>query len=46
MQEILEALRKAYGIPVEDIAEERKRKYTERGGFEKRLFLEDEQKSS
>ncbi len=43
MQEILDALQKAYGILPEEIAEERKRKLEERGGFEKRLFLENEQ---
>ena len=43
MEEILEALTKVYGISVEDITAERKRKKEERGGFEKRLFLEDEQ---
>ncbi|OGZ43731.1 MAG: hypothetical protein A2719_01430 [Candidatus Ryanbacteria bacterium RIFCSPHIGHO2_01_FULL_45_22] len=42
MEEILEALTKAYGISIEDITAERKRKKEERGGFEKRLFLEDE----
>ncbi|TSC77856.1 MAG: hypothetical protein G01um101429_927 [Parcubacteria group bacterium Gr01-1014_29] len=45
MEEILDALAKAYGIPPEDIAAERKRKMEERGGFEKRLFLEEEQKT-
>ncbi len=40
MQEILDALTKAHNIPPEAISEERKRKYKERGGFEKRLFLE------
>lgn len=43
MQEILDALIKAYHIAPEEIAEERKQKMEERGGFEKRLFLEDKQ---
>ncbi|TSC69910.1 MAG: hypothetical protein G01um101470_925 [Parcubacteria group bacterium Gr01-1014_70] len=41
MEEIMEALRKAYHIAPEEIAEERKKKREERGGFEKRLFLEE-----
>ncbi len=41
MEEILEALVKAYKILPEEIAEERKKKFKERGGFEKRLFLEE-----
>ena len=40
MQEILDALMKAYKLLPEEIAAERKQKMEERGGFEKRLFLE------
>src|SRR3989344_227390 len=40
MEEILDALQKAYGILPEDIEKERIQKREERGGFEKRLFLE------
>lgn len=43
MWEILDVLAKAYHVTPEDITEERKKKYTERGGFEKRLFLEGEE---
>lgn len=38
MEEILDALVKAYHVTPEDITVERKKKYEERGGFEKRLF--------
>ena|SRR3989338_10502610 len=44
MEEILDALMKAYKILPEDVAAERKRKFEERGGLEKRLFLEEESK--
>ena len=40
MEEILDALQKAYGILPEDVEKERTQKREERGGFEKRLFLE------
>lgn len=43
MQEILDALIKAYNLLPEDVARERKQKMEERDGFEKRLFLEDKQ---
>ncbi len=42
MREILDALAKTYKLSAEDIAQERAKKYNERGGFEKRLFLERE----
>ena len=42
MQEILDALIKAYTLSPENVAAERKQKLEERGGFEKRLFLETE----
>lgn len=41
MQEILDALIKAYNILPENVAEERRQKMEERGGFEKCLFLEN-----
>lgn len=44
MQDILEALMDAYHIPPEAILKERKQKQEERGGFEKRLYLEGAQK--
>lgn len=40
MQEILDALAKAYDISPEVLTEERRKKFEERGGFEKRLFLD------
>lgn len=40
MKEILDTLQKAYGISSEDVEKERTQKREERGGFEKRLFLE------
>ena len=40
MQEILDALMKAYKLFPEEVVTERKKKFEERGGFEKRLFLE------
>ena len=46
MQEILDTLMKAYKISPEEIIAERKKKMEERGGFEKQLFLEEEQKTS
>lgn len=38
--EILDAMKKALALSDEAIAAERAAKYAERGGFEKRLFLE------
>lgn len=46
IQEILDTLAKAYHVTSEDITVERKNKFDERGGFEKRLFMEEEQKAS
>lgn len=43
MQEILDALQKAYSISPEDVEKERTQKREERGGFEKRLFMEGEE---
>lgn len=43
MEEILDALQKACGISSEDVKKERTQKREERGGFEKRLFLETSQ---
>ena len=43
MEEILDALQKAYGILPEAVEKERTQKREERGGFEKRLFLETNQ---
>ena len=41
MHEILDALMKAYNLSPEDVGAERKQKMEERGGFSKRLFLEN-----
>ena len=46
MEEILDALKKTYNLIPEEVAAERKRKMEERGGFEKRLFLEEVIKDS
>lgn len=43
--EILDALQKAMNISDEALAAERALKLKERGGFEKRIFLEGEEKS-
>jgi len=40
MLEIIDALRKAYDISEGEIGDERRKKFEERGGFEKRLYLE------
>lgn len=42
MLEILEYLQHAYGLSPEDVQKEKQQKREERGGFEKRLFLEGE----
>lgn len=40
MLEILEHLQRAYGLSDEEVQQEKRQKHQERGGFEKRLFLE------
>lgn len=38
--EVIDGLRKAYGISSEEIMQAKEKKYNERGGFEKGLFIE------
>lgn len=43
MLEIIEYLQQAYGLTSEEVQAEKQHKHEERGGFDKRLFLEGEQ---